>query len=389
MKRLNRNLFRLAVTSLAVLGLAVSAPLAQPKVVTFDDGLEGWDPQPDFTTIMEAGGNPGAMMNFTNYDDETSTIYVRGWFSVVNRTDPAFIGDYTAKGPMRITLDVDVEYYDLWNWGSWLPVEEYREVVIELRDTDNPYTDPETGYSWPWTSVWYVAEALPNRDAGFKSYVIDIPDVDSEALPPGWRGYGGPEDPVYYTPQLPPGRNWTNVLSEIDEIYISSLNLDYFYSLNFSHDINFDNISIKGIPNSCDGIEATVWVDTNGVIRGGELDGTKYVGVLAGTNGDDVLVGTEGRDNIMGSHGDDLVCALGGNDKVNGQWGQDTIFGGPGNDNLVGHGGDDFIDGGEGNDHINGGQGDDECLNGEIVSQCDDDSAPSNGNARHEAPMIK
>ena len=109
----------------------------------------------------------------------------------------------------------------------------------------------------------------------------------------------------------------------------------------------------------CNGQDATVYVDENGIIVGGLLDGRQYHGSLIGTQGADVIVGTDGRDAIFALSGDDVVCALGGNDAVFGGLGNDTIQAGDGNDTVLGEFGNDTIDGGAGRDVVDGGLGND------------------------------
>jgi hypothetical protein len=64
----------------------------------------------------------------------------------------------------------------------------------------------------------------------------------------------------------------------------------------------------------CEGMAPTVYVDGDGFVVGGPLDGRPYFGVLMGTAGDDVIMGTDGNDMIMGGGGNDTVCGNGGND---------------------------------------------------------------------------
>jgi Ca2+-binding RTX toxin-like protein len=361
MRALTINTIRLLGTSIAILALATTA-MAQPADVTFDDGMEGWDPNPDCTAILDDGAEHGNYLNFTNVCDDTG--FLRGWFNMYNNTNEAFVGDYTAKGPVRISFDMSVEFYDFLTFNGWLAVEEYRDVVVELIDFD----DPAPGY--PWTSVYFNVGFLPARDSGWRTFVADVVDVNSTELPAGWGGTGA-EDPVTYMPTLPAHRTWTDVLAGVDEIRITSLVPGYFYSLDFLHSINVDNLSIGAIPQSCNGLDATVYVDDDGIVHGGEFDGMPYDGELYGTEGPDVINGTAGRDDIAGYGGDDIICGNGGDDHVNGHDGVDFILGGEGDDNLIGHKGDDFIDAGDGRDHINGGQGEDTCLHGEVVNQCD------------------
>ncbi len=371
MARSTRNPFLTAVTVVALLGLATAASAFDERTVTFDNGTEGWTANPDFESILDDGNERGPYWNFTNVDYENNVIYTRGWYSIWNDSDPAFIGDFTQKGEVRISIDMDVNFYDFFGWTGWIPVDEYREVAIELRDYDNPYTDPDTGYSWPWKAVQFMAGYLPHRDNGWVTYYADVTDVNSDEVPAGWVGYGGPENPDNYMPQLPPDTTWSEFLKGVDEVRITSSVFGWFYSLDFAHNLNGDNISISEIPRVCNGMDATVYVNNDNIVVGGQFDGSTYNGVLHGTNGDDVIVGTGSRDTINGRFGNDVICGMGGNDNINGQEGGDFIDGGEGDDNLIGQMGDDFIHGGEGSDHINGGQGNDTCVGGELLNQCD------------------
>jgi hypothetical protein len=353
-------------------GLVSTAQAIQPSVVTFDNGTEGFDANPDCETINATGGNPDSYLNFVNHDC-ANTYYLRAYFDLRTSSNPAFTGDYTAMGPLRISVDVNVNRYDYLNWwdpSNSVPVEEYRQLVVELIDYDNPYTDPETGYSWPWTSVMYIAGPFQNRDAGWKTFNIDIEDPLATEVPEGWVGFGGPEDPNTYMPQLPPTRTFTDVLAEVDEIVFHSIEPGYFYSIGFIHDIDVDNISIGALPQECNGAEATVFVDYNGIVHGGQFDGKAFNGVLHGSDGNDIIVGSSGNNTIVGGAGDDVICGGGGNDNINGQQGNDVILGGDGDDNLIGHDGNDYLVGGDGRDHLNGGQGSDSCAQGEVVNNC-------------------
>ncbi len=81
---------------------------------------------------------------------------------------------------------------------------------------------------------------------------------------------------------------------------------------------------------TCQGEDATIWSDGNGVTR-------------KGTGGRDVIVGTVGNDKIKGNGGDDIIC---------GGWGDDKINGGTGNDFIIASEGDDVASGDAGNDEI-------------------------------------
>jgi hypothetical protein len=251
-----------------------------------------------------------------------------------------------------------------------MEVEEYRVLVAEFIDYDNPYTDPDTGYSWPWTSAMYIMDNFQDREAGWKTFTVDIEDPSATEVPEGWIGFGGPESPTTYMPQLPPDRTFGDVMAGVDEIVFHSVEPGYFYSIGFLHDMDFDNITIKELPHECEGQEATVYVGYDGIVHGGEYDGMPYTGDLVGTHDDDVIVGTDGKDDIQGLHGNDLICAGDGNDKVHGGQGEDIMFGEEGDDNLLGQQGSDFLHGGPGDDMINGGPGADTCIEASSFQLC-------------------
>jgi hypothetical protein len=375
---------RIGVGLVAIALLGVPAAQAQvPTVVTFDNGTEGWMPGGDCGTVVPTGGNPGGHWNIASVIcGEPNNYILQGWFMLTNDTNPAFLGDYGAKGPVRLSVDVDVTDFTYYWFGT--AVEESRQVVFELIDHDIQYTDPSTGYSWPWASVIYPAGYLPNRSAGYKHFTVDIPDPHATAVPAGWVGFGGPEDPVTYMPQLPPGVTFADVLAGIDEIQIHAIEPGYFYDFGFIYDLDFDNIAITGIPaNACGDTPATVYVDEAGIVHGGQADGQIYAGVLNGTQGDDVIRGTEGDDAINGLAGNDLICGLGGNDSLIGGRGNDMIFGGDGDDTLIGQDGHDYLDGGPGRDVLNGGADGDTCIAGEVVTEC----GASHGGGRPPQPV--
>jgi len=369
MKNFNLKLAGTMVAVLAIAGLFTTAQALEPTVVTFDNGTEGWLPGGDCGTIIPNGGVPGAYWNVASlYDCQPNSYILQGWFFLTNVTDPAFVGDYTAKGPVRLSIDVNINDYTYYWFGS--AVEEYRQLVVEFVDYDNPYTDPNTGYSWPYTSVIYPAGYFQSRDAGWKTFNIDIADPNATEVPEGWTGMGGPEDPNTYMPQLPPDRTFADVLAGVDEIQIHNIEPGYFYSYGFIYDVDFDNITIKELPQECQGQEATVYVDYDGIVQGGQFDGQPYNGRLTGTHGDDVIVGTSVQDDIQGLHGNDLICAGAGNDKVHGGQGEDMMFGEEGDDNLLGQQGVDYLSGGPGDDMVNGGPGSDTCVEATSFKLC-------------------
>jgi predicted extracellular nuclease len=114
----------------------------------------------------------------------------------------------------------------------------------------------------------------------------------------------------------------------------------------------------------CNGVNATVYVNYDGIIVGGRGDGKVYRHILLGSNGDDVIVGTSANDIIFGMSGNDMICGVSGNDILVGQFGNDVLYGGDGNDLLHGLFGDDYLYAGPGRDVLNGGHGTDFCDGG-------------------------
>ena len=364
---MKQSLLGMAVLAAMTVAFTPAVVALEPTVVTFDNGMEGWTANPACETINADGGNPGAYLNIQNNDCDINWFY-QSRFWVRNDNDPAFIGDYTAKGPVRVSVDVNINFFDFDGWFP-TPVEEWTELIVEFIDYDNPYTDPDTGFSWPWTSVIYTAETFNSRYDGYKTLNIDIADPATTELPAGWSGFGGPETP-YAEPQLPPDRTFADVMAGIDEVQFHTWKPGWSYGIRYLYDIDFDNITIKELPHECQGQEATVYVGYDGIVHGGQLDGQPYNGKLTGTHGNDIIVGTDAQDDIQGLHGHDLICAGAGNDKVHGGQGEDVMFGEEGDDNLLGQQGVDYLSGGPGEDMVNGGPGSDTCVEATSFKLC-------------------
>ncbi len=131
--------------------------------------------------------------------------------------------------------------------------------------------------------------------------------------------------------------------------FVSLGNLVLFQAIDDEHGVELWAIEP---PPLCRGRQATVYVDSTGVVRGGTLDGQGYAGVLQGSAGGDVIVGTDADDMIQAHSGNDYVC------------------GGRGHDIIHGHYGNDMLDGGEGQNRLYGGPGDDDCIAGASHSSC-------------------
>jgi hypothetical protein len=128
---------------------------------------------------------------------------------------------------------------------------------------------------------------------------------------------------------------------------------------------------------TCNGMTATIWVDTGNMIVGGPDNGQPFVGTLNGTAGGDVIVASASGGPIYAGAGNDTVCGAAGGDVINGEDGADALFG---------MGGGDVLSGGTGNDSLNGGDGLDVCLGGsgtngyaECETQVDGNDADEDG----------
>ncbi len=226
-----RKMSRLAVLASCTAGAGASA--AADALVTFDNGPEGWSIN-GFDNVMPVGGNPGA--NIHLFIAETFGIEVR------NSSSAEFLGDYTMKGPVRLGIDFDITFIRFFGQDVT------REMVVELRDYDNP---PE-GY--PYVSVWYNFGLLPAPDDGWVSYSVNIDDPTSEALPKGWGGYGA-EDEETFEPILPADRTFKSVLQSVDQVVFTTFVPGFFFGFT-DFDIAIDNVvieSIAGNPADLDG----------------------------------------------------------------------------------------------------------------------------------------
>ena len=105
----------------------------------------------------------------------------------------------------------------------------------------------------------------------------------------------------------------------------------------------------------CNGLTATIWVDSGNVIHGGPNNGATYAGTLNGTSNDDVIVGTNGNDVVNAGSGHDTICSLDGNDNVDGASNNDWIDAGEGNNTIDAGSGTNTVFAGNGNNDITGG----------------------------------
>ena len=209
--------------------VAAAAAFAQPVVVTFADGTQGWEgPQGPggATQIVATGGNP---------DERFRTVFNNFGITFSNDVNSAFLGDYSRFSSVTISFDIKVDRVEF--FGQ--PVT--RPLLIDLRDND----PPESPY--PWNSVYFSFPPIDGAtDVGWQTRSVTITDTESQTLPSGWRGYGD-EDPQTFEPRLPPGVTFADVISSVETIAITTLEPGYFFGFT-DFDVSVDNITISGTP---------------------------------------------------------------------------------------------------------------------------------------------
>lgn len=227
-----------SAAAIALLGAASAAVHAAPlggepnsALVTFDNGNEGWSLN-GWDTVSPNGGNPGARIHWNNFVDTFG-------MSARNSTNPAFIGDYVAKGEVTLSVDFQVNFIQF--FGN--PVS--RTLVVILHDDDSFNGAPPA-------AVWKVLGTLPGTGLPWTTFSTLVPDVTSAALPAGWQG-AGDEDPVTFEPVLPAGRTWSNVLQGVDRIEFTTFVPGFFYGFTFFN-LSIDNVAIvPEAPKACTG----------------------------------------------------------------------------------------------------------------------------------------
>lgn len=213
------------IATALLLSTALPALAIEASTVSFDHGREGW------TAPRGSGGRSGIVPGQGNDAPALRTHFDDFGITFANRSNGAFVGDYTSVPALQISLDVKTLALDF--FGS--PVT--RELIVELRDHDGA---PD-GY--PYVSVWATLGTLDAGVGGWQTWSVTIADTSATALPAGWGGYGA-EDPVTAEPMLPPGRSFANVLAGVDEIAFTTLVPGYFYG-DTLFDVAVDNIRMQ------------------------------------------------------------------------------------------------------------------------------------------------
>ncbi|MBN8646008.1 MAG: PEP-CTERM sorting domain-containing protein [Planctomycetes bacterium] len=219
---------RVCIAVAVVGGTCGAAGLAAGAVVTFDNGLEGWQgPQgPGGSSFIDAqDGNPA---------NSYRTVFNNFGIDFSNSTNPAFVGDYTAAPSVTLALDVKARQVEFF----FQPVS--RTMIVELRS----FTLAQ-GTPYPWVSVWYPLGDLQGG-LDWTTWSVTIGDTSSATLPSGWGGYGD-EDPNTFEPRLPVGITFADVLANVEEVSFSTYVPGFFFGFT-DFDVSVDNISITAVP---------------------------------------------------------------------------------------------------------------------------------------------
>ena len=213
-------------TAIAALATAAFSSGALATVTTFDNGDEGWSIQ-NAVTIENSGGNPGNFLSHFQIDTFGVTVS--------NSRNPAFIGDYSAKGE-SVSVSMDIEVTRVWDQFIG---DVSRELVVEFRNHD--LAQGGLPYTSVWTSIGVMTTGTPWTTVG-----TTIDDTSSATLPAGWGGYGA-EDPNTFEPILPAGVTFADVLSNVDELVFTTYVPGYFFGFT-NYDFGVDNMTITPTP---------------------------------------------------------------------------------------------------------------------------------------------
>jgi hypothetical protein len=217
-----------ALAGIAMTFVSLMATAATGTTTDFSNGDGGWNTGLGYDgtqgTWLDSSVGNGAPVLHTRIVDTFGLNWVNG-------SNSAFVGDYTKYGAVSLGIDV------LANSIQYEGREVHRDMVVELRDYDNPYG------GMPFTSVWYNLGEIGADKGGWQHLSVTIGDTAASALPGGWGGFGG----TGLEPGLPPGRTFADVLAGVDEIAFSTYVPGYLYGWT-TYDVAVDNISISPVP---------------------------------------------------------------------------------------------------------------------------------------------
>ena len=217
-----------AKTATLPLALVLSLPvLGQSSTsVGFDGGNdEGFIGNAFFEST---GGNPGGKARHLVVNFFTS-LRTGGIGEPLN---PAFVGDYSASGPVTFSLDVRV---DVLTSTTGLPIQRPLGIALIDRDIQGP-----SGPSGVFFTLGVLSSSVQSN---WTTLAVTIDDPTSTTLPPGWVGFGD-EDPNTFEPILPAGASFATVLAGVDSFEITGAVPGFFFGFaNF--DVRIDNVAVE------------------------------------------------------------------------------------------------------------------------------------------------
>jgi len=197
-----------------------AAAVAQPTVVGFDQGAQGWSWPGGDLPIEADGGNPGANAHFVKNIDN---------LGLTTDSNAAFIGDFSASRGVKVGLDTKVE--SLFNVNGQ-PVT--HDLIVEFRSSALAQGD------YPYASVWTKLATLQGGTDWTRQAVTF--DPRASVLPKGWHGTGA-EDPATAEPVLPAGVTFAAVLAKVDRLVFTT-QVPGYIGAPLGGDVRIDNLSL-------------------------------------------------------------------------------------------------------------------------------------------------
>jgi hypothetical protein len=200
----------------AILALMANGPAFATSATTedFSSGPHGWV------------GNALVDDSLGNGAPAFHSVVENYGLSWRNDGDAAFLGNYTQFG--TVTLGIDVLTQSILYEGT----EVSRDLIVSLVD----HGDPANGI--PDAVVWYNLGSISAGSADWKHFSV-VFGTGGDALPGGWGADDGEGDLV-----LPPGRTFSSVLANVDEITFTTYTPGYFYGF-ADFDVAADNITLS------------------------------------------------------------------------------------------------------------------------------------------------
>jgi hypothetical protein len=211
---------------------ATSAQAAGPAKVDFDNGMQGW-----YGDSAASGAYYGIDHSMGDGSTGYHAISPGLGYVLKNDSNPFFVGDYTGMKSFSFSMDITVNKLTNGNADGW-PMTQ--ELVLELRDYDKP------GGEMPYSSVWIVMGMIGGYQPVNQHFAVTIPDSSSNLLPAGWHGNGDFNE--WGEPTLPYGQTLRRVLSDVDQVVISTYRPGFLYGTEQWYDVTVDNIALSAVP---------------------------------------------------------------------------------------------------------------------------------------------